>query len=214
MRSKLIIIALSVLNTAYLSAAVIINTNIELRGGQGQADYRLTVLQEPSFDDPTSMFFNVSGSAITYVAHNLDEGSDWYLTSYGDEFSEANILADSFQVFVRVTAGGVGFESNVIDVGLGSFYLGVNTGNREGVVRGNLPPRNLYGWVELENHGGSISMLSNAMSYEGTGIKVGTAQSIPEPSVCTLLLGGILLAIFRRRSTQSTEQNGGADASA
>ena len=100
-------------------------------------------------------------------------------------------------MLIRATL--TGFESNVLDVGFGEFYLGVNTGNSE-APWGDLPPRNLYGWVHLQNIGGNISMLGNAMSYEGTGIVVGTTRAIPEPSSSALILCGIAIAFSRRRS--------------
>jgi hypothetical protein len=140
-----------------------------------------------------SIFFNVTGSILTFETKNLDEGSDWYLASFEDEFSNGNIQADLFQVFVRATTSG--FESNDVNVGFGSFYLGVNTGKGFDPF----PPRNLYGWVQLQNTGGSLTMLGNAMSYQGTGIVIGTTQAIPEPSSLTLLLGGFATSFWRRR---------------
>lgn len=198
MRNNILSIALSIISAPYLTAAVISNTNVSLSdGGFAGADYALTVFQDEAGTDPTSILFNVTGSILTFVTSNIDEGSDWYLASFEDEFSNGNIQADLFQVFVRATTSG--FESNDLNVGFGSFYLGVNTGNMDGGFD-PFPPRNLYGWVRLQNTGGSLTMLGNAMSYQGTGVVIGTTQAIPEPSSLTLLLGMFATTFWRRRT--------------
>lgn len=197
MKNNILSIALSIISAQCLTAAVVSNTNVTLsNGGFAGADYALTVFQNEAGTNPTSIFFNVSGSTLTFVTSNIDEASDWYLASFEDEFSNLNIQADLFQVFVRATTSG--FESNALNVGFGSFYLGVNTGNLDGGFD-PFPPRNLYGWVQMQNTGSSLTMLGNAMSYQGSGIVVGTTQAIPEPSSLTLLLGLFATTFWRRR---------------
>lgn len=182
------------------SAVVISNTNITLSPDFGfmGADYALTVYQDAARTDPTTIWFNFTGGSLSFVTTNLDEGSDWYRTYSLDAFSEASIRANQHQVFVRATE--TGFESNVLSVGSGDFFLGVNSGNEEGEW-GDLPPRNLYGWVQLRSQGGVLSMLGNAMSYSGNGIIVGTTQAIPEPSVPGMVLAAVVL-MLRRRSAR------------
>ena len=193
-----LVTALLVLSTApILFGAVVSNTNIVLSSGGGFADYALTVYQDEFATDPTTIWFDVSGATLSFVDTNIDEGSDWYSTSLLDEFSNSSILGNSHQVFVRATTSG--FESNDLTTGFGDFYLGVNTGNSDAPWT-DLPPRNLYGWVHLQNLGGSLSMQGNAMSYQGTGIVVGTTEVIPEPSSCILVLCGLAITASRRRT--------------
>lgn len=197
MKNILRSIALSIVSAPCLTGAVIGNTNIVLSDSVWTgADYALTVYQDHAGTDPTTILFKLSESVLTFVNTNIDEGSDWYFASFGNEFSDVNIQANLFQVFVRGTNSG--FETNEIDVGYGSFYLGVNTGK---MISGNdpFPPRNLYGWVHLQNSDGNLTMLGNAMSYQGPGIIVGTTQAIPEPSSLTLLLGLAATITCRRR---------------
>jgi hypothetical protein len=197
MKNNVISIAFSIISVPCLTAAVVSNTNITLSNIDFPgANYALTVFQDEGRNDPTSILINASGSILTFVTTNLDEASDWYLVSFEDAFSKANIQSNLFPVFVRTSSG---FESNVLDVGFGSFYLGVNTGNIDGGYD-PFPPRNLYGWVHLQNTGGSLTMLGNAMSYSGSGIVVGTTQAIPEPSSLTLLLGFFATTLWRRRT--------------
>jgi hypothetical protein len=197
MRNILITTLLVLSNASFLFAAVVSNSNIVLSGGGGISDYALTVYQDEFADDPTTIWFDVSGATLSFVDTNVDEGSDWYSTSLLDEFSRSSILGDSHQVFVRATI--LGFESNDLTTGFGDFYLGVNTGDI-GTPWTDLPPRNLYGWAHLQNIGGNLSMLENAMSYRGTGIVVGTTQIIPEPSSYILIICGLAITVSRRRS--------------
>ena len=196
MRTILITTLLILSGTTFLPAAVISDTNITLSNddlfGIG-ADYALTVVQDeregPDQGDSTSIWLNVLGDTISFVTTNLDEGSDWYSVSSLEEFSNASILGDSHQVFVRALPSG--FESNNLTVGFGDFYLGVNTG---------LAHRTVYGWVHLRNVEGTLSMIGSAVTYEGTGIIVGTTRVVPEPSSSALICCGLAIAFCRRRS--------------
>ena len=193
-----LVTALLVLSTVpVLFGTVISNTNIVLSSGGGFSDYALTVYQDEFGTDSTTIWFDVSGATLFFVDKSLDEGSDWYSTSPWDEFSNSSILGNSHQVFVRATTSG--FESNDLTTGFGDFYLGVNTGSPDGPWT-DLPPRNLYGWVHLQNLGGSLLMQGNAMSYQGAGIVVGTTEVIPEPSSCMLVLCGLGITASRRRT--------------
>ena len=199
MRTILITTLLILSGTTFLRAAVISDTNITLSNddlfGIG-ADYALTVVQDEregaDQGDSTSIWLNVLGDTISFVTTNLDEGSDWYSVSSLEEFSNASILGDSHQVFVRALPSE--FESNNLTVGFGDFYLGVNTGN------GFVDDRTVYGWVHLRNVEGTLSMIGNAVTYEGTGIVVGTTRVVPEPSSSALICCGLAIAFCRRRS--------------
>lgn len=203
MKHLLLSLVASIICSPCVSAVVISNTNITLGSGADApsygspsgAAYKLTVYQDLQ-GDPTSIFFNVSSTGtLTFVTTFLDEGSDWYLTQNLSEFSDANIDTDLFRAFVKATP--TGFETNTLTVG-STFYLGVNTGKWDANFQPDLP-RNLYGWIALRRIGTTLSVLGNAMSYDGTGIIVGTTQAIPEPSALTLLLGFFVTTSFRRR---------------
>lgn len=179
-----------------INATVIEGTNVVLSNvGFPDADYTLTVYQDASATDPTSIFFDVTDSKLSIIDYNIDEASDWFLVSLNDEFSAATINADSFSTLIQHTPS---FKTNEIDTGFGDFYLGINTGNDDGV---GFPPRNIYGWVELRNIGGNLTLLDSAITYSGDGIIVGTTQVIPEPSSTVLLLGmGTLSFVAARRN--------------
>lgn len=201
----IILVAIAVISQPAI-AVVVSDTNIHLSGSG--TSYALTVFQDEGATDYTSIWFNVlSGQTLSFAGTTVDEASDWYSTSLGDQFSQATIQSSAFPVFVRATVSG--YETNALTVSLfGDFYLGVNTGNRDGTwgPDGN-PPRNLFGWVHLQNTGGTISMLGNAMSYQGDGIVIGTTEVIPEPSVLGLVSVsfGVIVSLagrFRKRTKQ------------
>lgn len=202
MKGTFEILAVTALLTQSVSATVVANTNVQLNSPSiypaYTSDYALTVFQDEAGGDGTTMWFNVSGATLSFVGDNLDEASDWYLTSYGDPFTETTIQSAAFPVFARVVP--TGFESHDLTVGYGDFYLGINTGNQNGSWGGpGIPPRNVYGWVHLQNTGGTLTMLENAMSYQGTGIVIGTMQAIPEPMVSSLLVIGLVVVACCRR---------------
>jgi hypothetical protein len=180
-------------------AVVVSDTNVSLSDGAPISDYALAVFKEAT-TNPTTMWFDVSGGTLSWANINLDEASDWYLTSYGDAFTQAAIQGGDFPIFVRATD--TGFDSNDLDVGFGDFYLGVNTGYGSRI---GLPtPRDVYGWVHLQNSGGTLSMLGNAVAYDEGGIIIGTTQDIPEPGatgllVCAATVAPAATARLRRR---------------
>jgi hypothetical protein len=179
------------------NAIVIPGTNVTLSNGSfAGADYALTVYQDSSATDPTSIFFDVTNSTLSIVTYNIDEASDWFLTSLNDEFSSSTISSNDFQVLIQHAPS---FQINDVDAGFGDFYLGVNTGNDQGI---GFPPRNIYGWAQLRNSGGSLTLLDSAVSYAGNGIMIGTTQVVPEPSA-SVLIGGLLALAYaanRRRN--------------
>jgi hypothetical protein len=177
------------------SAVVVTGINIDLSDGSfAGADYALTVYQDESATDPTSIFFDVTNSTLSIVTYNVDEASDWFLTSLTDEFSETTVGNNNFPILIQHTPS---FQTNDLNTGFEDFYLGVNTGNDLG---SGFPPRNIYGWAKLRNIDGSLTLLENAVSYQGTGIIVGTTQVVPEPSA-SVLIGGLFaaFAVMNRR---------------
>ena len=80
-------------------AAVVANTNVMLDdGAAGAADYALTVFQDETGTDPTTMWFDLSGDTLSLVMINLDEASDWYQVTGSDVFSAASIIGGTHPV--------------------------------------------------------------------------------------------------------------------
>jgi hypothetical protein len=181
MKGTFIIILLIAAFGSAAEAAVVSDTNITLSSGGGNADYALTVFQSEA-SGSTEMLFDVSGSEISFTNTTVDEGSDWYLTSYRDMFTLASIDAGEFPYIVVDTD--TGFDHNVLTVGSGDFYLGVATD----AEIGRFKPRDVFGWVHLQNDNGTLTMLDNAVAYGEGGIIIGTTQAVPEPNALALLL--------------------------
>jgi hypothetical protein len=178
-----LLLLLSALVATPLRADVIADTNITLSPDAVVADYRLTIHQD-TFGDVTSIWLDVVGSALVFVAMNLDQGSDWYLTEFGDPFSAETIAAGDF---VQWTVGGS------LDVGVGTFYLGGNTGQGD-------DPRNVFGWGLFElTPAGTLELLDNAVAYEHLGIIVGTETAIVPGPTGTLVIVAFCVRPRRRR---------------
>ena len=69
----------------------------------------------------------------------------------------------------------------------------VNTGN---VYGEGWPPRNVFGWVELNNLNNNLTMITNAVSYD-SGIIVGTTQPVPEPNTVVLFIIGLVICAVK-----------------
>ena len=187
-------------------AVVVSDTNIWLGNGPpSMADYTLGVYQDEAATNDTGILINVSGETLSFVNTTIDDGSDWYLTSFGNEFMASTIESGAFPFLVRSIS--TGWETHDLAVGFGDFYLGVNTG----VLVGPRPdpdfsPRELFGWVHLQNSGGTLTMLGNAMSYGEPGLVIGTTQVVPEPGIFGLALAGLVLAGLRRCRSDATRR--------
>ena len=180
------ILLLSMAITHNAVAFMAIDSNVILSGTPDS--YALTVYQNFSATDWTSIWFDRDEIDLIFRTYNLDEGSDWYFCAYNDEFS-ANTVSD-YTLFNQM--------DQRFTVGYGDFYLGVNTGN--GFIDFGVPNRNIYGWAHLNNTPDGLELLGSAISYDGQGIYVGTTQTIPEPSCLSLLMLGIpLFPVWRNR---------------
>jgi hypothetical protein len=82
------------------------------------------------------------------------------------------------------------------EVGTGDFYLGIWIVNGDPLQP---PPLQNYGWVHLRPVDGELTMVSNAMSYLGRGIVIGTTIVVPEPATAAIVVIG-LLAVLKVRS--------------
>jgi hypothetical protein len=190
---KITILAVIGLIAQSAMGVVISDTNITLSDGGGISGYALTTFQS-SASGSTTMWFNVSGETFSWVDSNVDEGSDWYLTSFDDQFTGATIQNDDFSVFFRATD--TGYETHDRNVGYGDFYLGVATS----AEIGRAFPRDVFGWVHLQNDNGTLTMLGNAVAYDEGGIIIGTTQAVPEPNGLPLLFfASLSFAVLTRR---------------
>ncbi|SHK21281.1 PEP-CTERM protein-sorting domain-containing protein [Rubritalea squalenifaciens DSM 18772] len=194
MKSLVLATLVSAFTTQVLPATVVSGTNIALAGSGPQ--YALAIYQDSAATDITEIIFTVSGSQLSFDFANLDSGSDWYLVSNLDTFTNATIEADTFQTFARIE--NLVYESFVIDPGFGPFYLGVATTHTDTMYTGD-PPRDVFGWVQLTNAGGNLSIGANAVAYEESGIIIGTTDTIPEPSTLLLVLPATLYALGKHR---------------
>ena len=133
-----------------------------------------------------------SDQTLSVTAVTADWGSDWFLTQPGDVFSAATIEAGVFPVLINNAPSPRG--TGELSVGPNDFYFGVRT---DTVYRPDRPNRRAYGWVHLRPVDGTLGMVGNVMSYESTGIIVGTTTLVPEPGTCPLAL--LALCFVRKR---------------
>lgn len=149
--------------------------------------------------DWTGAGFDTASNSLTGITMTADEGSDWYLVNYGDEFSSVTIDDGLFTMVLGVTDAAT-LVTNTVAMPQGEFYLGVNTGLR---FSGPMPSRDVYGWAHLSNNNGTLTMIDNAMAYGELGLYAGTAKAVPEPEPTSLLVIGLVAALVccrRRRS--------------
>lgn len=205
MRSIFFVFGAILVFTPFAYGAVISNANISLFIGGPLSDYTLNVFQDPSATDITGMSFDFSGQTLSFVNETADEGSDWYLVSQSDDFTQASIQSAAFPLFARATS--TGYESHDLTISSADFYLGVNTGS--GFISVATPRRNIYGWVHLENDNGTLTMLGNAIAYDEQGIIVGTTQAIPEPATGLVLILGLPMALGRLRASNTVRDERG-----
>jgi len=172
-------------------AVVVVDSNVSLYSPGIFSEFGLEVFQDAEGTEPTAVFFDRDGQFLIALGVNIDEGSDWYLANFGDRFDMPAIESSDFVTFFRVADE----THNVIDVGFGEFYLGVNTGTfspQEETLR------NIFGWARFRNSPSGLELLGSAVAYGSDGIFIGTTRIIPEP--CTLVLIAVCAAclLWRR----------------
>lgn len=182
-------------------------------------DIQLTVYQEPSLSDPTSIFFDYSFDELLApprvelsfdnFARNADEGSDWWIVREG---SVVGPVGASFP-FDPPSIDGVILQSGLtlpLDSPLltvtqpvfgykASLFLGFST-----VESGGFSPRTIFGWVELElprfrDGFSQPTILRSATAFNSGGIIVGSLTTVPEPSGAALFFTGVIAGAWRRR---------------
>lgn len=159
-------------------AETVINTNIVL-SNQWSNYYSLLIYQNEDKTDYTEIFVQLNGNMLSALSSCMDEGSDWYLVDNTTSLDYSNPLIQTTETSI---------ETYTVDVGYGNFYLAVNTGNEYGY---GWPPRNIYGWAELNNTNGQLSMISNEVTYESNMVMAVAFVSVPEPSSIILLFLGL-----------------------
>ena len=191
---------------ANLAAAqtLIEDTNIELLTKSSFPPFtQLRVFQDIEASDQTNIWFSIDSGpspelvTLTFEMINLDEGSDWYFVQENDVFSESSIANGTHNIWGGVNETGDGLVFGEIDVPIGEFYLGVNTGRYPSLTL----PRDVFGWARFSIDSDlNLQLLDNAVAYNSNQIIVGS-NAIPEPSTttgCILFLASILLNRRRR----------------
>jgi hypothetical protein len=156
-------------------------------------DYTGFILR-PQLMTPGSPYYMI----FSFAPATRDEGIRVFFVSPNDPLSLSAIQTGAYP---ELDFGNYyGFDPEV------PFFLGFYTGHTNGAPPGiyNDP---VFGWGEFVNHQGVIEMLDAALVVAGGGIYVGTPTiiPIPEPAICRLLMGGVLLlgGRFRRRGALS-----------
>jgi hypothetical protein len=167
---------------------------------QHGGNYKASVAQTPAPPGGTQVHFNYVGNTLTSVATTLDEGIDWYLAQAGEVFFPETIAAGQFPLIVKTTSAG--WQSNTVNILLGNLYLAASTGN--GPFVGGLPPRNVFGWIQLNNTGTELIPIANAVAYNEPGIIIGTTSPAPEPASLALLAPAALLLLCCQKSRSPT----------
>jgi hypothetical protein len=165
-------------------------------GGLFDGDFSFQVWQNALRTDYTGVSFHYGGSTVSLAGLNADEGSDWYVVSPGNPFSQNTISAELHQPIVTFNE----YSYPPAVVGTGEFFLGVATN----IGFPTYPPvRTVYGWVHLKPVNGMITMVSNVMSYDSRGIIVGTTTVVPEPEAHLVLIATwpALFLYWRRART-------------
>jgi len=173
-------------------SSVVAGTAVRIQGSnypQWENNYEIYVDQTIEGDDYTVALFSAdsANSAITLRTISLDEGSSWYLASYGQTFSQISLPNFSRILF-----------NEPIQLYDAVFYLAINT--RSGLRGGFYPAdQEVFGWAKFGlSANNNLTLIDSAIDYGDRGIIVGTY--VPEPSSLSLLvLGGVVVALGRRK---------------
>jgi len=190
MKSLIPIYLLFILFQSTTQAAVIVGTSHV--GNEFATPNSFSIDQEFSssdgtgFRDFTGFFFDsLGGNDFEYGGSALDEGVSVFFVNPNDAFSESNIWGGDF---IELTLG----TTYTLPT---NFFLGLRTPVLDFDV--GVPPA--YGWAEIQNLGGELSLVDHAVAYGSQGIFVDTLTPIPEPSCLTL--GSVVLTslLLKRR---------------
>jgi hypothetical protein len=174
-------VALGTVESGHISFGTIDPPSPELGNCQASIDQTL------AGDDGTCATFVSTPTTLQLKNMCLDEGSAWYLASYGQEFSEATIADGRFPALIIFGAP--------VEVPAGNFYLGVRTYNG----RQNDP--HIFGWARLGHSGDNLVLLGSAMAFHEEGIYIGTTTAVPEPGSVVAGMATVIL-LGRRRGVK------------
>ena len=164
--------------------------------------YGINVIHNPSNGDTTGFFLDPDGktppsnpSTNTFIYSPIvDVGVRVFLVSANDPISLQPILSMNYTE--------LGSQPNYVFQSGTPFYVGLYTGNQQFAPPNGIYSDPLFGWAELENNNGVISLLGGVLEYQGGGIYAGTDTIIPAPEPSTVGLfcaGGLLFSIYRWR---------------
>jgi hypothetical protein len=129
-----------------------------------------------------------SNLVLSAYGYTVGIGEAWYSVTNG------TIVSPSTQSSLTPFANNLAapFTPGQIQLSLGQdFYLAFWLQE---------PPNNEYGWAHLQYTGSGLTLLGNEIEDSGSGIIVGTAIVVPEPSACYLTaLALALLLVCRSR---------------
>jgi hypothetical protein len=111
-----------------------------------------------------------------------------FFLSANDPFSLSQIQSQTYTELLEPSV--YVFEDGV------PFYVGLYTGANLAPPYPAYPPYYyldpVFGWAQLVNNGGTIQLLDSALAHQAGGIYAGTLNLIPEPSVGSLFMFGLL----------------------
>ena len=182
--------------TLSLDGAVVVGTNVQL-GNDGGGNWTLTAVHENG--SYSSLVFSKSelglgmGSTLSPTTWTVDTEADYYLVPANTPFTAATIASGQFAPFFTLD------NPRQINVPYGDFYLGINTG--QSWLSPQVPARDEFGWVELDNTKTGLAIVDNAMAYGVGGIFVGTYDTIaiPESGCWGVAVSVIALCFLLRK---------------
>lgn len=185
---------------------VVVNENIRLMPGFfTPSNFAIVASKCVVWDDcresQPSIEFSYDGALLTFVLTSADEGLDMFVVQPGDVFSIATADAGLFPEVTDIDPPPPGGPAIV---GTGDFYLGVRTGL--GFTNGR-PNRTAYGWAHIHPGNGDLTMIENVMSYNSSGIIVGTTTVVPEPSSSAMVIAALAILSVQLRIERRGRSN-------
>jgi hypothetical protein len=144
------------------------------------------------FTDLNAFIFQITDSMVAGgTAYFLVEENDpitWYTINFPAALASNTGLTPPNQQFIIPNGGSIllGFWEDAD--GSGSQPAG-----------NYVTPADNFGWVRIQNIGGTLSSLGSAVADDGPGILAGTLTTVPEPGTAILALSGLLVLVRKRR---------------
>ena len=151
----------------------------------GQPGYEIQTWTQPTNTGDGAFLDLTINSNLVLSAYALTVGigQEWYTATSGTVFSPST--QSTLSPFANNLAAP--FTPGQMQLSLGQhFYLAFWL---------QTPPNNEYGWAQLEYTGSGLTLLGNEIEDSGSGIIVGTATVVPEPSAFFLTVVGAALLL-------------------